>query len=93
VSGNELSPRAASKYIDQIHASCRKLPYVCDCVDIDVQSIEGQIYLAFHMRLDSGLSIGDVHKATEEMEHRLRQAFPALGRVVIHAEPCSSRES
>jgi len=87
VKGDELAPSDAAKYVEQIHAHCRDLPHVRACQDIDVQRLDGQVYLAFHMQVDADLSIADVHSATEEMENRLRREFPLLGRVVIHAEP------
>jgi cation diffusion facilitator family transporter len=87
VEGDELTPRDAAKYVERIHAHCRDLPHVRECQDIDVQRLDGQVYLAFHMQVDADLSIADVHSATEEMENRLRREFPLLGRVVIHAEP------
>ncbi|MCI0476138.1 MAG: cation-efflux pump [Anaerolineales bacterium] len=87
IKGQELTPQDAAKYIAQIHAFSQTIPHVRECQDIDVQRLDGQVYLAFHLRLDSDLSIADVHSATEEMENRLRREFPTLGRVVIHAEP------
>jgi divalent metal cation (Fe/Co/Zn/Cd) transporter len=93
VNGNELTPRDAAKYVEQIHAHCADIPHVRGCQDIDVQRLDGQVYLAFHMQLDPELSLADVHSATEEMENRLRREFPLLGRVVIHAEPYVKRDA
>jgi cation diffusion facilitator family transporter len=92
IKGDELTPRDAAKYVEQINAHCRDLPHVRECQDIDVQRLDGQVYLAFHMQVDADLSIADVHSATEEMENRLRREFPLLGRVVIHAEPYVRRK-
>lgn len=93
VKGQELTPQDAAKYIAQIRAFSQTILHVRECQDIDVQRLDGQIYLAFHLRLDSDLSIADVHSATEEMENRLRREFPTLGRVVIHAEPFRELQS
>jgi cation diffusion facilitator family transporter len=87
VKGRELLPQEAAQYIEQIRAISHAIPHVRECRDIDVQALDGQVYLAFHLRLDAALSIADAHSVTEEMENRLRREFPALGRVVIHAEP------
>lgn len=87
VNGDELAPSDAAQYIARIHSHSKDIPHVRACRDIDVQRLDGQVYLAFHMQLDADLSIADVHSVTEEMENRLRREFPALGRVVIHAEP------
>lgn len=87
VNGRDLVSRDAAQYIERIYALSRDIPHVRACQDIDVQRLDGQVYLAFHMQLDADLSIADVHSMTEEMENRLRREFPWLGRVVIHAEP------
>ncbi len=93
IKGNELAPSEAAKYVGQIRAYCGEIPHVRACQDIDVQQLDGQVYLAFHMQMDTDLSIADVHSATEEMENRLRREFPRLGRVVIHAEPYAKRDA
>ncbi len=87
VKGHDLKPAEAAQYIERVRALCQEIPHARDTQDLDVQGIDGQVYLAFHLLLDAELSIADVHAAAEEMENRLRRDFPTLGRVVIHAEP------
>jgi divalent metal cation (Fe/Co/Zn/Cd) transporter len=36
---------------------------------------------------DGGLLVGAIHTHTEKLEHELRDTFPELGRLIIHAEP------
>ena len=36
------------------------------------------------------LGVGAVHDRTEQLEQRIRTAFPALGRIMVHAEPDTS---
>ncbi len=87
VEGRELRRRDASEYIARIEANRREVPHTHSCRDVQVQQVDGQIYLAFHVLVDADLSIGEVHRIAEEMENRLRREFPQLGRVVIHTEP------
>ena len=47
----------------------------------------GQLYVSLHLLVDKDNSVAEVHGITEVLESRLRQEFPELGRVVIHAEP------
>ncbi|MDE3091707.1 MAG: cation diffusion facilitator family transporter, partial [Chloroflexota bacterium] len=87
VPGNELKPGDTSKYAERIRATAHEIPHARECQDVDVQQLDGKVYLAFHLLIDPDQSIADVHSISEEMENRLRRQFPELGRVVIHAEP------
>lgn len=87
VTGIELAPTERRKFIARINAVRAEIPHARECVDIDVQRLDGSVYLAFHLLIDPQLSVADVHSVCEEMENRLRREFPQLGRVVIHAEP------
>lgn len=87
VTGAELPPADRARFVERIDAIRAEMPHARACEDIDIQKLNGGIYLAFHLLIDSDLSIADVHSLAEEMENRLRREFPELGRVVIHAEP------
>ncbi|MGD0016346.1 MAG: cation diffusion facilitator family transporter [Verrucomicrobiia bacterium] len=87
VEGKELQRRDAAEYIARIEANRRDIPHTHHCQDVQVQQVDGRIYLAFHLLVDANLPIAEVHRIAEEMETRLRREFPQLGRVVIHTEP------
>ena len=87
VTGAELPPADRARFVERINAIRAEMPHARACEDIDLQKLNGGIYLAFHLLIDSDLSIADVHSLAEEMENRLRREFSELGRVVIHAEP------
>lgn len=87
VTGVELLPDERKKFIEQINTVRANIPHARECRDIDVQRLNGNVYLAFHLLIDQHLSVADVHSVCEEMENRLRREFPQLGRVMIHAEP------
>jgi divalent metal cation (Fe/Co/Zn/Cd) transporter len=87
VRARDLPPAEAGTYVERITAIQALLPHARGVQDIDVQQVGRRIYLAFHLQLDSQLSIDEVHAAAEEMESRLRSEFPQLGRVMIHTEP------
>ena len=87
VEGEELRRRDAAEYIARIEANRREIPRTHHCQDVQVQQVDGRIYLAFHLLVDADLPVAEVHGIAEEMENRLRREFPQLGRVVIHTEP------
>jgi divalent metal cation (Fe/Co/Zn/Cd) transporter len=49
---------------------------------------EGEI-VNFHCRVDASLTVQDVHQRVDEVERALRREFPAIKRVIGHAEPRS----
>jgi cation diffusion facilitator family transporter len=60
---------------------------VRDIHDVRVrETADGEI-VNFHGTLDPTLSVAAVHDRFDEIEHALRRRFPAIKRVIGHAEP------
>lgn len=93
MAGSELTPSERATFIERIQAIREEIPHTHECADIDVQRLDGSIYLALHLAVDANLSVAEVHGICEEMENRLRREFPQLGRVMIHAEPFTKVKS
>ncbi|MCL4396629.1 MAG: hypothetical protein M1482_17795, partial [Chloroflexi bacterium] len=85
--GRELKAASTSPYVQGIRSVASQLPHVHAFRDVNVQQLNGKVYLALHLVIDADQSIAQVHSISEEVENRLRREFPELGRVVIHAEP------
>ena len=85
--GARLEPEEAKSYSERVSAIARELPQCRGCHDIELHKVKGRIYLSFHLLMNVGAAIPEVHRIAEEMENRLRREFPELGRVVIHTEP------
>jgi cation diffusion facilitator family transporter len=64
-----------------------EIPGVLDCHDIEAHQAAENVFVRCHCTLLPGLPIGRVHDITEELEFRIRKAFPQILRVNIHAEP------
>jgi cation diffusion facilitator family transporter len=50
------------------------------------ETADGEI-VNFHCRVDPALSVSAVHDLVDAVERRLRRRFPAITRVIGHAEP------
>jgi cation diffusion facilitator family transporter len=50
------------------------------------ETAQGEI-VNFHCRVDSMLTVRDVHERVDDVERALRQKFPTIKRVIGHAEP------
>ena len=86
--GAPLDPVEANAYIQKISSIALELKGSNGTHHIELHEIGGRVYLSFHLLIHAGISIAEVHEIAEEMEARLRSEFPALGRIVIHTEPC-----
>jgi divalent metal cation (Fe/Co/Zn/Cd) transporter len=41
----------------------------------------------YHCRVSPYLTVGEVHAHVDELDHKMRAAFPDIVRIVGHAEP------
>ena len=58
-----------------------------DVHDVRVRQTDDGLIVNYHCRADSALSVDAVHAAVDEIERAVRQEFPAILRIVGHAEP------
>ncbi len=92
VQGVEVAPKDARQYVERIEAIERSVPHTRGVQDIALQQLNSQVYLSFHLLIDSDQNVIQVHSIAEEVENRLRRDLPQLGRVVIHTEPYAKGE-
>ncbi|HKY86098.1 MAG TPA: cation diffusion facilitator family transporter, partial [Pseudorhodoplanes sp.] len=60
---------------------------LCDVHDVRVrETAEGEI-INFHCRVDPSKTVHDVHEKVDDLERALRRKWPAIKRVIGHAEP------
>ncbi|HEY0145060.1 MAG TPA: cation diffusion facilitator family transporter [Methylovirgula sp.] len=70
---NALSA-AASDGIEDIH-------------NVRARKTASGLVVNYHCRADPRASVAAVHQAVDALEHRVREEFPAIARLVGHAEP------
>jgi cation diffusion facilitator family transporter len=76
---------------DALAEAARNITFVGEVHDVRVrETAEGEI-VNFHCRVDRMLTVQDVHEKVDELERALRRKFPAIKRVIGHAEPRASR--
>jgi cation diffusion facilitator family transporter len=76
---------------DALAEAARTIAFVGEVHDVRVrETAEGEI-VNFHCRVDAMLTVQDVHEKVDELERALRRKFPAIKRVIGHAEPRGSR--
>jgi cation diffusion facilitator family transporter len=84
--GNEarIDPLAVERMLEEL---ARDTAGVRDCHSIEAHQVGGHVVVRLHCTLEPDLPIAKVHDITETVEFKLRQAFPQISKITIHAEP------
>jgi cation diffusion facilitator family transporter len=64
-----------------------KLGSVREVHDVRMRETPDGAIVNFHCHVDPALTVHDVHEKVDELERGLRRSFPAIKRVIGHAEP------
>ncbi|HMD84371.1 MAG TPA: cation-efflux pump [Terriglobia bacterium] len=84
--GNEarIDPLAVEHMLEEL---ARDTAGVLDCHSVEAHQVGGHVVVRLHCTLEPDLPIAKVHDITETVEFKLRQAFPQISKITIHAEP------
>jgi cation diffusion facilitator family transporter len=85
-SGRDAPPERIAAVRDALIEIATTVDFVAQVHDVRVREADGEI-VNFHCTVDPALAVADVHEKVDEMERALRQRFPAIRRVIGHAEP------
>jgi cation diffusion facilitator family transporter len=64
-----------------------KFKEVISCTGVKVFERDGRCKAVMNVLLDGSLALAEVHRIATDVERGVLEAFPKLGRVVIHSEP------
>jgi cation diffusion facilitator family transporter len=89
LSGRDASAARVAEISEALAALAAAVPRLGEVHDVRVrQTTDGEI-VNFHCRVDPKLSVSAVHDMVDGIEGGLRRRFPAIVRVIGHAEPQS----
>lgn len=60
-----------------------------DVHSVRVRSTPDGLVINYHCRVDPSLSVGDVHDCVDQLDRKMRDAFPSIVRIIGHAEPAT----
>jgi cation diffusion facilitator family transporter len=85
--GSDATSARLGEVREALLALAADVPNLREVHDVRVrETVDGEI-VNFHCRVDPALSVSTVHDLVDTLEHRLRQRFPVIQRVIGHAEP------
>ena len=85
--GRDAPPERVAAVRDALIDIAAKVDFVGEVHDVRVREIDDGEIVNFHCRVDPALKVADVHDKVDEVERALRLRFPAIKRVIGHAEP------
>jgi cation diffusion facilitator family transporter len=85
--GSEATPARLGEVREALLALAADVPNLGEVHDVRVRETSDGEIVNFHCRVDPALSVSTVHDQVDTLEHRLRQHFPTIQRVIGHAEP------
>ncbi len=66
-----------------------QIPGLSDPHDIQVNQVEGRLFIAVEALVDPALSVSEAHELSTRMQENIRAAAPNVGEVLVHLEPRS----
>ncbi len=85
--GRDAPPARVAAVRDALTEIAANIDFVSEIHDVRVRDVDGGEIVNFHCRIDPALKVADVHEKVDDVERALRQRFPAIKRVIGHAEP------
>jgi cation diffusion facilitator family transporter len=87
LSGRDAAAARVAEVREALAALAVEIPDLAEIHDVRVRETPDGEIVNFHCRVDPTLSVAAVHDLVDALERRLRRRFPAIRRVIGHAEP------
>jgi cation diffusion facilitator family transporter len=91
LSGRDAAAARISEVREVLASLAAEIPDLTEVHDVRVRETPDGEIVNFHCRVDSALAVAAVHDLVDALERRLRRRFPAIRRVIGHAEPQRSQ--
>lgn len=85
--GCDAKPELAREIADALDRFRERTGDVADIHDVRVRETAGGLIVHYHCAVDPNASVATMHEAVDALERRVREEFPAISRIVGHAEP------
>jgi len=87
LAGHDASPERIAEVSEALAALAAEIPDLGEVHDVRVRETDAGEIVNFHCQVNPALSVSAVHDMVDALERRLRRQFPAIQRVIGHAEP------
>ena len=87
LSGNDAPAKIAEAITALLFALAKKQPRLSGIHNIRIRENDQGLFVHYHCRFQPSEPIDDVHTVVDQIENGLQAKFPAIRRVIAHAEP------
>jgi cation diffusion facilitator family transporter len=87
IAGSDAPSERTSAVSATLAEIAAKLGAIREVHDVRMRETPDGAIVNFHCHVDPNLTVHDVHEKVDELERSLRRSFPAIKRVIGHAEP------
>ena len=91
LAGRDAASARVAEVREALSSLAAEIPDLAEVHDVRVRETPDGEIVNFHCRVDPALSVAAVHDLVDALERRLRRRFPAIRRVIGHAEPGRSQ--
>ena len=85
--GEDAPAKTSTAIINLLTVLARKHPRLSDLHNIRIRENDQGLFVHYHCRFAPSETVDDVHTTVDQIENSLQAKFPAIRRVIAHAEP------
>jgi cation diffusion facilitator family transporter len=85
--GQDASPAVQADIAAALTQRSLEQSAIHDVHSVRVRQTPAGLVINYHCRVDPDLSVDEVHEQVDDLERKVRDDFPAIVRIVGHAEP------
>lgn len=87
LAGVDVDPETFRTIAAALARCAASVGWISDIHEVRVRETSGGLVVNYHCRVDPSVAVEVAHVAVETVEQRMRAEFPAILRIVGHAEP------
>ena len=87
LAGQDADPVILESITRALHARAKEIGDIKEIHYIRARDTAAGLVVNYHCRVDSRLSVNDVHDQVDALDRNVRSDFPKITRIVGHAEP------
>jgi cation diffusion facilitator family transporter len=87
LTGKDAPAKTSNAIISLLKTLAMKQPRLSDLHNIRIRENDQGLFVHYHCRFAPTETVDDVHTTVDQIENGLQAKFPAIRRVIAHAEP------
>lgn len=87
LTGSDAPAKTSNAILGLLKTLAKKQPRLSDLHNIRIRENDQGLFVHYHCRFAPSETVDDVHTTVDQIENGLQEKFPAIRRVIAHAEP------